>query len=118
MEMRERGITTYKGLTFSGRGAAVRKGRGLRALALLGDQIEFTIAEDREGPPLLSKSTGLGVEQGDNGVFTVTIPGTELTRSQFPNRRYYYTIKLTEGDTGESYLLGHGAFILESMPFA
>lgn len=72
---------------------------------------------DSRSNVLLSKESGTGIDQTDNGTYTITVPADELNDVTFPAENYRYAVRITEGDTGNMYLLQHGPFRLKDLPF-
>ncbi len=105
----------YKGMTLLLRGSAVRNGQTFRALANFDDELVFIIY-DVKNNVLLTKRSGTGIDQSDDGSYLITIPAEEMNRQTFPIEQYKYAVRLTEGDTGERYLLQHGPMLLKDFP--
>lgn len=98
------------------RGSAVRNGQQFRNLSSLGDDLTFVIYDTRNNI-LLTKRSGTGIDQADDGSYLVTVPAEEVNRQTFPLNQYRYAVRIIEGDTGERYLLQHGPFYFKDFPF-
>lgn len=103
-------------MTLHLRGSAVRNGRYSRSLLTLGDVLRFVIY-DTAGNIILHKESGTGIDQTDDGNYLITVPAGELNAQTFPKDQYKYAVRITEGDTGNPYLLKHGPLYLKNVPF-
>lgn len=99
------------------RGSAVRNGKTPRALATLGDVLTF-ILYDSKNNVLLTKRSGTGISQTDDGTYLITVPAEEVNLQTFPGDQYRYAVRITEGNTGEKYLVQHGPFYFKHLPFS
>lgn len=115
--LRETPLTGYKGMTLELRGLCVRKGQGPRKLVTHNDLLEFAISEELSPTPLLTKRTGLGIEQSDSGKFVIVLSPTELSPTYFPESTYHYVVRITEGNSNNKYLIRHGPLYLIDVPF-
>jgi hypothetical protein len=97
------------------RGLGVKRGNQPRTLSLSNDLLTFIIYDSR-GNIILTKTSGTGIDQTDDGSYTVVVPADEMNATVFPGSTYRYMVGLTEGDTGEKHLLQHGPFTLTSLP--
>lgn len=97
-------------------GSAVRFGKEPRPLSANSDIITF-ILYDTKRNILLTKTSGTGIDQSDDGTYIITVPAEELNNVTFPNERYRYAVRLVEGDTGAKHVLSYGPFLIEDLPF-
>lgn len=52
----------------------------------------------------------------DNGNYIVTVSAEEMSRQRFPRDKYFYAVRITEGDTNERFPVIYGELFLEDLP--
>jgi hypothetical protein len=101
--------------TYTSIGVKVKS--GLQRAQLVGKTIQFAISELDTMEVRVLKTTGSGIAQDNDGNITITLLGTDLSRTTLPKTEYWYEVRLLD-EAGEPHALKYGRFTLRDSPFA